>query len=144
MRLSVPKSLFVVLACAVVVAGCGSKSASSASVAEVKSAFLHHGVPLQGPRTVRVAGVRASALQYDVSKLITGRAVAGQWLVVLVFATRSDAGQLLSDSHERQVMQAYNLTVIAHENVVVTILHGAATPDHLRRIRAAVAQATGG
>ena len=144
MRLPVLRSLFVVLACAVVVAGCGSKSVSSASVAEVKSAFDHHGVPLQGPHTVRVAGVRASAFQYDVSKLVTGRTVAGQWLVVLVFGTQSDVGRILQNSHERQVMQAYHLTVFAHRNVLVTILRGAATPDHVARVRAALAQATGG
>ncbi|HSX22817.1 MAG TPA: hypothetical protein VLE97_08610 [Gaiellaceae bacterium] len=110
----------------------------------MKTAFLHHGVPLQGPHTVTVAGLQVSALQYDVSKLVTGNTSPGQWLVVLVFRSRSDASTMLKNAHEEKVIRAYNLTVIGHENVVVTILHGAATPDHLRRIRAAVAQATGG
>lgn len=134
----------VFLAC--VVAGCGSKSpsASSASVAEVKAAFRHHGVPLKGPSTVRVAGLRVSLLQYDAGKLIKGRARAGQWLAVLVFHSRSDADTMLGNPTEQQVIKKVNLTVFAHENVVVTILHGAATPDHLARVRAAVAQATGG
>ena len=110
----------------------------------MKAAFRHHGVPLKGPNTVKVAGLRVSLLQYDVGKLIKGRARAGQWLAVLVFHSRSDADTMLSNPIEQQVIKKVNLTVIAHENVVVTILRGAATPDHLVRVRAAVAQATGG
>ena len=93
---------------------------------------------------MRIAGFSVSALQYDVSKLVTSRTLTGQWFVVLVFDNRSDASNALRDSRERQAMRSYGLTVITHGNVVATILRGDATRDRVTRVRAAVEQATGG
>ncbi len=129
-------------------AGCGSRGNLHGSIGEVKTAFLHQGFPLLEMRSVHIAGIPATELVYDPRKLVTttrsGHTVFhGQFLVVLVFASAHDSALALDDPRERRAIHAFGLTVFARADVVATLLRGTATRDRVRRVRTALAEATG-